>query len=117
MENLRRSKFTSSLLPVLFVVLLLAQTMGAMHRVAHAQSSIEQGASENLEGLNSLWSNHGNSSDCQSFDQSCPDLLLLSSWHFTPTQLIPVWIVTNLQAQFSYFERFYSAQAPPVSLK
>jgi hypothetical protein len=113
MQSLRKSTLTRSLLSVLFVVLLLAQTIGAMHRVAHAKGSGEQVASESLEGVNSLWGQHSNSSDCQAFDQNCPDLLVFSNWQFSLTQLIPVWIITNLQAQFSNFERFYSAQAPP----
>jgi hypothetical protein len=117
MENLRKSKLTSSLLSVLFVFLVLAQTIGSMHRVAHGRGSLDKVAPENAHFLNALWSNHSNSSDCQSFDQSCPDLLGLSSWQLTLTQLIPVWIIISLQAQFSNFERFYSAQAPPVSLK
>ena len=112
----RESRFTSSLLSVLFVVLLLAQTIGAMHKVAHASGNIDRVASD-THFLNALWSNHSSGSDCQSFDQSCPDLLVHSSWQLTLTQLIPVWIIIDLQAQFSNFERFYSAQAPPVLLK
>jgi hypothetical protein len=116
MQAKRESRFSSSLLSVLFVVLLLAQTIGAMHKVAHASGNIDRAASD-THFLNAIWNNHSSASDCQSFDQSCPDLLGLSSWQLSLPQLIPVWIITNLQAQFSNFERFYSAQAPPVSLK
>lgn len=102
---------------MLFVFLLLAQTVAVMHRVAHAKGSGEHIASEVVEGVNSLWSHHSNSFDCQSFDLNNPDLSVLSAWDIPLNPLVPVWTVIHLQTQFSNFERFYSAQAPPASLK
>jgi hypothetical protein len=117
MQSLRKLTLTNSLLSVLFVVLLLAQTIGMMHRIAHASGSVEHVASEKASFINSLWGDHSKSSDCHAFDQSCPDLFVIAHWQQSLTQSIPEWMVVDSNAAYSNFERFYSAQGPPVSLK
>lgn len=104
---------------MLLVVVLLAQTMGVMHRIAHSKQI--EGASTHLgrdgaSPLYSLWGDHSNASDCRVFDQNCPDLLVFSNWQLSLAQSLPAWIVAVCHARFSLFERFYSAQGPPAAL-
>lgn len=119
MQALRSAKLTSNMLTMLLAVLLLAQTIGVMHRIAHskhAESAYAQLALESTSQMHSLWGDHNNASDCRVFDQNCPDLLVFANWQLTLTQSLPTFIVALLQARFSLFERFYSAQGPPVAL-
>jgi hypothetical protein len=118
MPLLRPSTFTSRLLSVLLVVMLLAQTLGALHKVAHARGMGGSATTESGGFIDSLWGHQqGDSSDCQAFDQSCPDLLGFSDWHLSLPESTPHWIVADAQAQFAHFERYYSSRGPPVTLK
>lgn len=120
MQRLRISKFTISFLSLLMVALLLAQTLGEMHRVAHAKQiegralPTEVTSSHNV---NALWGDHANASDCRVFDQSSPDLLTFTQLPLSLPSAVPVWIAVVLPAWLVLFERFYAAQGPPVELK
>lgn len=119
MQALRTSRIASRMLTLLLAVLLLAQTIGAMHRIAHykhADIAYAQLAVEIASPVHSLWGDHSNASDCRVFDQNCPDLLVFSNWQLSLAQSLPAWIVAVCQARFSLFERFYSAQGPPAAL-
>ena len=104
---------------MLLAVLLLAQTMGAMHRVAHykqTESAVAHVVSENSSPINALWGDHSNPSDCRVFDQSCPDLLELSDGQISLSTSPSLWVVAGLQARFALFERFYLAHGPPAAV-
>jgi hypothetical protein len=101
----------------LLMALVLVQTLGVLHRVAHAQQSMDRAtvaAAETTAGLNALWGEHTSSAECQLFDQACPDLL------HTPIAALPtslplaLWTTEVLAERFALFERFYAARGPPV---
>lgn len=119
MQALNSTQITRRMLTMLLAVLLLAQTIGVMHRTAHykqIEGAYTHLAVESTGALSSLWGEHNNASDCRVFDQNCPDLLVFANWQLTLAQSLPALIVALLQARFSLFERFYSAQGPPVAL-
>lgn len=103
-------------LAALLMALVLVQTVGVMHRVAHAQQSTGVSvhvASDTSGVLTFLWGEHSNSAECQMFDQSCPDL-----WHAPALVLLPVlpavhWVIAVLREHFAQDERFYAARGPP----
>ena len=101
---------------VLLMALVLVQTVGVLHRVAHAQQSMDRAtvaAAETTAGLKALWGEHTTSTECQLFDQACPDLL------HTPIATLPtslplaLWTAEVLAERFALFERFYAARGPP----
>ena len=103
---------------VLLTALVLVQTMGVLHRAAHATGTSHVHASvgtyEKSNVLSRLWGEHSSLADCQLFDQACPDALhqaLLSTVTVTASH---VWQVATLQERFSPFERFYAARGPPA---
>ena len=101
----------------LLTAMVLAQTVGLLHRVVHAKRDGEAVASASghatASSLWALWGEHSNASDCQQFDQSCPDLLLHTAWAL-PVQTLPaLWLVVLLRERFALFERFYAARGPP----
>lgn len=105
---------------LLLTAMVLAQTVGVLHRVAHAKRDGEVVASTSghatASGFSALWGDHSNASDCQQFDQSCPDLLLDTAWAL-PVQTLPaLWRVALLHERFALFERFYAARGPPPAL-
>jgi hypothetical protein len=117
MGTLRQLKLSNSILSWLIVILLLAQTIWVMHKVAHAKGMVEPSAVTEQSFVNVLWGDHNNSAICKKFDQSCPDHFASTNWQPLLTQSIPEWIFVEPKAQLSKFERFFSAQGPPVSLK
>ncbi len=111
---------------VLLSVLVLVQTVGVIHRVAHAHGSHSVLATEPatsvvtgqdlMAGLQRLWGDHSNAVDCQLFDQNCPDALHTPVWVFVPEQHAHSWLAATLRERFALFERFYSARGPPAVL-
>lgn len=111
---------------LLLTALVLVQTVGVLHRVAHAHGThgavaVEPAAAvasgqDLMAGLQRLWGDHSNAVDCQLFDQNCPDAL------HTPVLLVmsvmPAhsWLAASLHERFALFERFYAARGPPAGL-
>ncbi len=110
----------------LLTVLVLVQTVGLLHRVAHAHGvhSVEavEGATtassgeQLMAGLQRLWGDHSHAVDCQLFDQNCPDALHTPVWVFVPEQHAHSWLAAALRERFALFERFYAARGPPAVL-
>ena len=103
----------------LLTALMLVQTVGVLHRVAHAQQSsgVTTHAVVNSSSvLASIWGEHSNSAECQLFDQACPDLLHTPAWTLPVAMLALLWTVAVLSERFALFERFYAARGPPVAL-
>ncbi len=111
---------------VLLTALVLVQTIGVMHRVAHAHGSHSALATEPatsvvtgqdlMAGLQRLWGDHSHAVDCQLFDQNCPDALHTPVWVFVPEQHAHSWLAATLRERFALFERFYAARGPPAVL-
>ena len=111
---------------VLLTALVLAQTLGVIHRVAHAHGAHSevavQGATEAasgqdlMAGLQRLWGDHSHAVDCQLFDQSSPDALLTPAWGAMPVLPAHSWLAATLHERFALFERFYAARGPPAVL-
>ena len=108
---------------VLLTALIMVQTVGVLHRVAHAQQSA--GAFSNAapvvaEGdvslLAAIWGDHSNSAECQLFDQTCPDLLNWPVWSLPALSANSTWMAAALSERFALFERFYAARGPPAAL-
>ena len=111
------------LLSVLLTALILVQTVGVMHRVAHAQQSagvVSHAApavvKDDVSVLAAIWGDHSNSAECQLFDQTCPDLLHLPVWALSAVSVEPIWMAALLLERFALFERFYAARGPPAAL-
>lgn len=120
MQSPRISKPAFSILMLLIGVVWLAQTLGAMHRVAHAkhfQGHVPQVEVVAPHPVDALWGDHSNASDCRVFDQNSPDLLGCSQLALTLPFAMPAWGAMALPVRLMLFERFYAAQGPPVALK
>ena len=103
----------------LLMALMCVQTVGVLHRVAHAQQSAGISAHANTDTsdvLAVIWGDHSNSAECQLFDQACPDLLPACVWTLPTALLAATWVTAVLQERFALFERFYAARGPPVVL-
>ena len=106
-----------SALLVLLTALVLVQTVGVLHRVAHAQQSTGapvHAASGTSAVWAAIWGEHSNSAECQLFDQSCPDL-----WHVPALAVLPVhsvtpWVAAEQREHFAQIAYFYAARGPPV---
>jgi hypothetical protein len=121
---------------LIYVLLALVslQTLTAVHRIVH-QESVAQGAtqqhleqngvfhtqsnslkhsSEIAKFFAGLWGEHKSLTDCELFDQACPDVLqhaLFIDSYISP----PVtWMGAVLLERFALVERFYAARGPPV---
>lgn len=108
-----------SALLVLLTALVLVQTVGVLHRVAHAQQSagvISHQTDEAPSHLAAIWGEHSNSAECQLFDQTCPDLLHAPLSAIPVFAAAPVWLAATLRERFALFERFYAARGPPAVL-
>ena len=111
---------------VLLTALVWVQTLGVMHRVAHAHGSHSALATEHatsvatsqdlMAGLQRLWGDHSHAVDCQLFDQSCPDALHSSVLVLMPVMPAHSWLAATLHERFALFERFYAARGPPAVL-
>jgi hypothetical protein len=109
-----------SALLVLLTALVLVQTVGVLHRVAHAQHQAGVNSHQPTEAhshLAAIWGEHGNSADCQLFDQTCPDLLHVPLLAMLVFAAVPVWLAATLSERFALFERFYAARGPPAALR
>ena len=110
-------------LMVLMTALLLVQTVGVLHRVAHAKQSAGVFShttpavmKDDVSLLAGIWGDHSNSAECQLFDQTCPDLLQLPVWALPVTLPLTLWTAAARQERFALVERFYAARGPPVPL-
>jgi hypothetical protein len=101
----------------LLMALVLVQTVGVLHRVAHAQTNTGHAThalADTSAGLKALWGEHTTSAECQLFDQACPDVM------HTPIAALPsslplaLWTAEVSVERFALFERFYAARGPPV---
>jgi hypothetical protein len=105
---------------VLLTALVLVQTVGVLHRVAHASSNAHalaaeaSGAAELSHPWSRLWADHSSLADCQLFDQACPDLLLSAGLSAVAPSAVHVWQALALHARVALFERFYAARGPPA---
>ena len=111
---------------VLLTALVLVQTLGVLHRVAHAhgthsavtaEPATSVASSQDLmAGLQRLWGDHSHAVDCQLFDQNCPDALHTPAWVLMPVLPAYSWLAATLRERFALFERFYAARGPPAVL-
>ncbi len=112
LRSLRRA------LLVLLMALVLVQTMGVLHRAAHATGTAHAHASagtfEKSSVLSRLWGEHSSLADCQLFDQACPDVLHHTLFSAVAVTASHVWQVAPLQERFALFESFYAARGPPA---
>jgi hypothetical protein len=108
---------------VLLMALIMVQTVGILHRVAHAQQSAgvfshaaPAVVKDDVSQLAAIWGDHSNSAECQLFDQTCPDLLHAAVWALSVVSAVPTWVAAALCERFALFERFYAARGPPAAL-
>ena len=111
---------------ILLTALVLVQTIGVMHRVAHAHGTHSALATvpatsvvtsqDLMAGLQRLWGDHSHSVDCQLFAQSCPDSLHSLALVFAPVMPALGWLAAVMHERFALFERFYTARGPPAVL-
>ena len=108
---------------VLLTALIMLQTVGMLHRVAHAQQSAgvfshaaPAVVKDDVSLLAAIWGEHSNSAECQLFDQTCPDLLHVPVWALPAVSVMPIWTEALLLERFALFERFYAARGPPATL-
>lgn len=106
------------LLLAMVLALVLVQSLGALHRLLHVGHGVHSQATswEEKNSFAALWAEHGNASDCQSFDQAAPDVLqsaILATLVMPPPNLRLVMV---LQDRFASPERFFAARGPPVAL-
>lgn len=107
----------------LLTALIWMQTVGVLHRVAHAQQNaggwshaIPVEAKDEVSLLAAIWGEHSNSAECQLFDQNSPDLLNAPVWALPAVTALPDWGAVALRERFALFERFYAARGPPAVL-
>jgi hypothetical protein len=111
---------------MLLTALVLVQSIGVLHRVAHAHGTHSEVAVEGataaasgqdlMAGLQRLWGDHSHAVDCQLFDQSCPDALHTPAFVLMPVMPALTWLAATLHERFALFERFYAARGPPAFL-
>ena len=111
---------------VLLTALVLVQTLGVLHRVAHAHGAHGVAMAEDqtalaathgpIDHLQRLWGEHSNAVDCQLFDHNCPDALHTPAVVLMPAMPALRWLTATLQERFALFERFYAARGPPAVL-
>ena len=114
-------------LMTLLAVLVLVQSVGVLHRVAHAHnlSSAVSAQAQTVDDtkqpqasslLSRFWGEHSSWVECQLFDQACPDQLLTPTWGLAPALFDSVLIAVVLLERFVLFERFYASRGPPAAL-
>lgn len=119
MPTVLRQSTLRAVLLALLTTLLWVQTVGLLHRVAHAQQStmVSKHLTSRTSGpLAALWGEHGNSAECQLFDQACPDLLEINVWIAIPPLVLLMLGEAVLVERFALFDRLYAARGPPVTL-
>ena len=116
------------------LALVCLQTLTVVHRIVHKESAAQR-VTQTLQDIavaqqkptNSpsnqvektpffadLWGEHKSLTDCQLFDQACPDALQ-HALHIDSYMPPPaVWLGAVLLERFALFERFYAARGPPV---
>ena len=116
------------------LALVCLQTLTVVHRIVHKESAAQR-VTQTLQDIavaqqkptNSpsnqvektpffadLWGEHKSLTDCQLFDQACPDALQ-HALHIDSYMPPPaVWMGAVLLERFALFERFYAARGPPV---
>ena len=111
MRSLRR------LMLSLLTALVLLQTVGVMHRVAHAQQSTGVSvhvAADTSGVLAAIWGEHSNSAECQLFDQCCPDVWHVPAIALLSAHVASVWLTAVFEDRLVQPERFYVTRGPPV---
>lgn len=100
---------------LLLTAIVLVQTVGVLHRVAHSHTSnASVSVSETtVADLTRLWGEHGSLAECQIFDQVASDFLQASNLETVALLLFFAWIKTASPERYSLFERFYAARGPP----
>ncbi|MEY4018364.1 MAG: hypothetical protein RLZZ189_2162 [Pseudomonadota bacterium] len=116
------------------LALVCLQTLTVVHRIVHTESVADR-VTQTLQALAvaqqrpthlpistaeetlffaDLWGEHKSLTDCQLFDQACPDALqhALHIDSYIPAPAI--WLGLALLERFALFERFYAARGPPV---
>jgi len=116
------------------LALVCLQTLTAVHRIVHQESVAQRVAQQQLEQngvlhtqsnsfksssevpkfFADLWGEHKSLTDCQLFDQACPDVLqhaLFIDSYISPPA---IWMGAVLLERFALVERFYAARGPPV---
>jgi hypothetical protein len=116
------------------LALVCLQTLTVVHRIVHKESVADR-VTQTLQDLAvaqqkpthlpsspaeetlffaDLWGEHKSLTDCQLFDQACPDALqhALHIDSYIPAPAI--WLGLALLERFALFERFYAARGPPV---
>ena len=116
------------------LALVCLQTLTVVHRIVHKESVADR-VTQTLQDLAvaqqkpthlpsspaeetlffaDLWGEHKSLTDCQLFDQACPDALqhALHTDSYIPPPAI--WLGVMLLERFALFERFYAARGPPV---
>ncbi|WP_310610807.1 hypothetical protein [Limnohabitans sp.] len=105
------------LLLICLVALVWVQTVGVVHRVAHAKPNASVSThrvSDSSGVLAAILGEHSNAVECQLFDQTCPDLLYTSALWLMPVVSVPTWTALVLHERFALVERFYAARGPPT---
>ncbi len=116
------------------LALVCLQTLTVVHRIVHRESAAQRvtqtsqdlavaqqkptnspsNPAEVTPFFDDLWGEHKSLTDCQLFDQACPDALqhalFIDSYIPTPA----IWLGLVLLERFALFERFYAARGPPV---
>ena len=116
------------------LALVCLQTLTVVHRIVHRESAAQR-VTHTLQDLavaqqkptnspsnpaevtpffDDLWGEHKSLTDCQLFDQACPDALQHAL--FIDSYISPPAIRMGalLLERFALFERFYAARGPPV---
>jgi len=116
------------------LALVCLQTLSVVHRIVHKESAAQR-VTHTLQDLavaqqkptnspsnpaevtpffDDLWGEHKSLTDCQLFDQACPDALQHAL--FIDSYISPPAIRMGalLLERFALFERFYAARGPPV---
>jgi hypothetical protein len=106
----------------LVLALWLAQSDALLHRVVHGTagewqahlSLAEQPRTERSWAVEA-WGEHAKRSDCQSLDQLCTPALPVQLAPALPPREMPTLTLWPTPGWSGLFERFFSAQAPPVA--
>ena len=107
---------------VLMMALVLVQTLGALHRVAHAQHAhnllVTPTTDDSTAGgsLPRLWGEHSNWVTCQVFDQAAPDFLYNTPVLMPLTSQPPLVGCVVLYERFASVARFFPTRGPPLAL-
>lgn len=116
------------------LALVCLQTLTVVHRIVHKESVADR-VTQTLQDLAvaqqkpthlpsspaeetlffaDLWGEHKSLTDCQLFDQACPDALQHALYIDSYIPAPAIWLGLALLERFALFERFYAARGPPV---